>query len=232
MNRRETIKTLLIGSLASGAVISGCKAPETVIVKEEEATGYGRTPEEQEVDRKLMTEEFLNATELATIATLCDIILPASPTAGSAVEAGVPEFIAFIVKDIPRHQLVVRGGLMWLDSEAISRFNKDFNTCTEEERLAIVDDIAYPKNARPEMEYGARFFSTMRNLVLTGYYTSKMGIEDLGYVGNQPNVWDGVPKEVLEKHGLAYEEEWLAKCVDQSQRNTTAEWDEEGNLLT
>jgi len=77
-----------------------------------------------------------------------------------------------------------------------------------------------------------QFFSLMRNLTLTGYYTSKIGIEELGYKGNMPNVWDGVPEDVLEQHGLAYDEEWLAKCVDQSKRGIIAEWDNEGNLLT
>ena len=72
----------------------------------------------------------------------------------------------------------------------------------------------------------------MRNLTLTGYYTSKVGIADLGYKGNQPNVWDGVPDDVLKQHGVFYEEEWLAKCVDQSKRNDVAQWDELGNLLS
>ncbi|MGB5652513.1 MAG: gluconate 2-dehydrogenase subunit 3 family protein, partial [Robiginitalea sp.] len=77
-----------------------------------------------------------------------------------------------------------------------------------------------------------QFFNLVRNLTVCGYYTSKVGIEDLGYKGNMPNVWDGVPQDVLDKHGLAYEPEWLEKCVDQSQRGVIAEWDEDGNLLT
>jgi hypothetical protein len=72
----------------------------------------------------------------------------------------------------------------------------------------------------------------MRNLTLTGYYTTEMGIKDLGYKGNQPNVWDGVPQEVLDEHGLSYDPEWIARCVDQDKRNDTAEWDAEGNLIT
>jgi len=76
------------------------------------------------------------------------------------------------------------------------------------------------------------FFSLVRNLTMTGFYTSKIGIEEIGYKGNQPNVWDGVPQDVLDQHGVAYDEEWLAKCVDQSQRGVIAEWDEDGNLIT
>ncbi|NNE76845.1 MAG: gluconate 2-dehydrogenase subunit 3 family protein, partial [Pricia sp.] len=77
-----------------------------------------------------------------------------------------------------------------------------------------------------------QFFYLMRGLTMTGYYTSKVGIADLGYKGNMPNVWDGVPQDVLDQHGVAYDPEWIAKCVDQSKRNEIAEWDENGNLLT
>ena len=59
-----------------------------------------------------------------------------------------------------------------------------------------------------------------------------MGIKELGYVGNQPNVWDGVPQEVLDEHNLSYDPEWIARCVDQSKRMDIAQWDEEGNLIT
>ena len=72
----------------------------------------------------------------------------------------------------------------------------------------------------------------MRNLTLTGYYTTKMGIDDLGYKGNIPNIWDGVPADVLKEHDVDYDEEWLAKCVDQDKREVIAEWDDKGNLLT
>ena len=69
-------------------------------------------------------------------------------------------------------------------------------------------------------------------LCMTGYFTSAIGIEELGYVGNSPNVWDGVPQDVLDDHGLAYDPEWVTKCVDQEKRNDTAQWDEQGNLIS
>jgi len=100
--------------------------------------------------------------------------------------------------------------------------------------VQIIEDIAYPdpEELRPDMAYGITFFDLMRNLTLTGYYTTKMGLDDLGYTGNFANVWDGVPAEVLADHDVDYDEEWLAKCVDQNERMTIAEWDEDGNLLT
>lgn len=235
MDRRSTLKTLLIGGVAGGvagsATIQGCKTdvvPEPLVNN----ISVGRTPEELTRDISLMEASFFSEEELHTIAVLCDIILPANTTSGSATDAGVHDFIAFIVKDMTYHQLPLRGGLMWLDTLSNTLFNKRFTYCAAEEQLTMVEDIAYPDKVKPGFEYGVKFFNLLRDLVLTGYYTSQMGLKDLGYKGNVPNIWDGVPEEVLAKHGLAYEEEWLAKCVDQNKRNDIAEWDDQGNLIT
>ena len=239
MKRRDTIKTLLVGGLGTGALLTGCKQDGTDVTPNvEEAnidTGnlYGRTPAEVEVDKALhAAPSAFTKEELGVIAILCDIILPASGTAGSATDAEVPAFIDFMVKDIPDNRLPLKGGLRWLEIESNKRFAKGFADITEAQRIEIVDDIAYPEEAKPEMKPGVAFFNRMRDLTLSGYYTSKMGIEDLGYQGNRPNTWDGVPDDVLKQHGLAYEPEWVAKCVDNDKRNDIAEWDEDGNLLT
>ena len=241
MKRRETLKTLLIGAVggASAASTIGCKTdvPAGGNDGNKEVANnelYGRLPHEVERDQKLRAEIYLNDHELATIAVLCDIILPASETAGSATEAEVPAFIEFIVKDMPHHQLPMRGGLMWLDIESNRRFNKEFIAASQAQQIEIVEDIAYPdpEGKNPAMAPGIKFFNLMRNLTLTGYYTTRMGFDDLGYVGNFPNTWDGVPEEVLKEHDVSYDPEWIAKCVDQSQREVIAEWDDEGNLLT
>jgi len=235
MKRRDTLKSLLIGGVAGTTVGTvGCKVDNPITEAIEPGLGYGRTPSEVAHDKRVNSEIFLNDHELETIAVLCDIILPATPTAGSANDAKVPEFIEFIVKDLPDNQLPMRGGLMWLDGEANRRFNKRFKICSKTEQVEIVEDIAYPDpdGKKPEMSQGIAFFNRMRNLTLTGYYTTKMGIDDLGYVGNRPNTWDGVPQDVLDKHGLSYPAEWMDKFVDQSKRDVQAEWDEKGNLLT
>lgn len=224
---------MLVGSLAGGLILSACQ-PDTDEKKKngEESDGqYGRTEKEKAHDLKVMGESFFNEHEVATIAVLCDLILPASNSAGSAVDAGVPEFISFMARDIQTHQLPLRGGMMWLDHEATKRFNRAFIVCNTDQQKELLDTIAYPEEAAPESAQGIKFFNLMRNLVLTGYYTSRMGIDDLGYQGNTPNTWDGVPTEVLTKHGLAYEQEWLVKCIDQEKRAVIAEWDEEGNLV-
>jgi len=240
MDRRDTLKTLLVGTVG-GATLGtiACKTETTedtgtTTTVQSDDTLYGRIPSELEHDQKVMGTTFFNTHELETIATLCDIILPASPTAGSANDAEVPAFIEFIVKDLPDNQLPLRGGLMWLDTESNQRFNKVFQKANDTEQIQIIEDIAYPDpdKEKPRMAPGIKFFNLMRNLTLTGYYTTRIGLDDLGYVGNRPNVWDGVPDEVLKDHDVAYDPEWIAKCVDQEKRGDIAEWDADGNLIT
>ncbi|MBJ2175247.1 gluconate 2-dehydrogenase subunit 3 family protein [Aureibaculum sp. A20] len=236
MNRRDTIKSLLLGSVAVGLTVQGCapKADSTsVALPEAENTPfYGRTPKEKARDKRLHEEVFFNEHELETVAVICDIILPKNDDFGSATDANVPGFIEFIMKDMPYHQVPIRGGIMWLDSYSNKKNGKEFKLCSTEEQLAICDLIAYPKKTKPEHKQGEKFFTSMRNLTLTGYYTTEMGIKDLGYKGNTPNVWDGVPEDVLKAHGFEYDAEWLAKCVDQSKRGELAKWDADGNLIS
>jgi len=234
MNRRDTIKTALVAGLGSALLLTECApdAKDKTLSTKTKQGPYGRTEKEKAHDELVNASTFLNEHELATIAVLCDLILPATATAGSATDAGVPEFIDFIVKDIPSHQLPMRGGLMWLDHQSRKRFDSVFMMGSKENQKKLLDEIAYPDDVTPELVQGAEFFSLMRNLVLTGYYTTRMGIDDLGYPGNVANVWDGVPEDVLAKHGMSYENEWLAKCIDQEKRNVLAKWDEEGNLVS
>ena len=237
MKRRDSLKTLLVGGVAGTAIATtGCKTDNPSSSKQAPIASYdyGRTPEERTHDEKVLSQTYFSEHELNTIAVLCDIILPDMEGAGSATDAGVPEFIEFIVKDLPYQQLPLRGGLMWLDGESTRRFNEAFIDCSDSQQLQIVEDIAYPnkQDSNPAMGPGIQFFTNMRNLTLTGYYTSKMGFDDLGYVGNQPNLWDGVPEEVLKEHQMSYDEAWLAKCINHDTRETIAEWDDDGNLIT
>ncbi|TDQ31126.1 gluconate 2-dehydrogenase subunit 3 family protein [Zeaxanthinibacter enoshimensis] len=238
MDRRKSLKSLFLGTVAGGLALHGCK-PEAEVAQEESAIqgysyNYGRTPKEKELIMELEEEVFFNEHEMETIAVLCALILPANDKFGSATDAGTPAFIEFMAKDIPEMQATLRGGLMWLDHKSNTEYNLEFKSAEEAQQKQLLDAIAFydPEVPMNEQPLEIQFFSMMRNLTLTGYYTSKMGIEDLGYQGNMPNVWDGVPEDVLEQHGVAYDEEWIAKCVDQSKRGVIAEWDENGNLLT
>ena len=204
MKRRDLLKTLTASTFGAAVmpVESVVGAPPTT-----PATAYARTPAEAARDARLRAEKFLTPQELKTITLLCDIILPAEGGKPGAVAAGVPAFIEFIVKDMPHYQTPIRGGLMWLDAESRKRFNgKKFAQLIAAQRIEIIDDIAYPEQAKREHSQGVAFFNRMRDLTLTGFYTTRMGFDDLGYVGNTPNKWEGVPDDVLKQYGFATKE--------------------------
>jgi len=147
---------------------------------------------------------FFNAHEWATVAVLADIIIPKDDRSGSATEAGVPEFIDFMLIDRPDGQVPMRGGLRWLDAESRARFGTTFIEVTDAQRTALVDDIAYPRKASPEFSHGVAFFSRFRDIVATGFYTSKIGITDLQYIGNVPNPgWEGCPDDCYTHLGVS-----------------------------
>ena len=211
MDRRKSIKALILGTVSAGVVIEACKSEKTTVA---EYNLDDRMQEEKDYLVKLNAEpKFFDEHEMATIIVLGDIIMPKDETSGSASEAKVPEFIEFIVKDMPEHQVPVRGGLRWLDLHSFNKHGKSFVSCTSAQQIGIVDEIAYPKKAKPEVAQGVSFFNKMRDLVTTGYYTSEIGIKDLGYMGNVPNQWQGVPDDVLKQHGLAYTEKELKECI-------------------
>ncbi len=209
MKRRDYLKFIGVGSISAGLLLESCKTdgtdakPSTTAnAAEDDILTAGREQFEIDRDKRLLAETFFNEHEMATIAILADIIIPKDDVSGSATEAGVPEFIEFIVKDLPEHQVPMRGGLRWLDMECYGRFEKAFVDCSPEQRIQVVDDIAYPAKAKPEMQAGVTFFNRMRDLTSTGFYTTQMGWDDIGYKGNTPNTYTGVPDDVLDAFGV------------------------------
>ena len=204
MNRRDSLRLLGIGAFSAGSVLEGCqnKPEHANVVAQPAIDTTGRQDFEIARDKELAAATFFDAHEMATITLIADLIIPKDEKSGSASDAGVPAFIEFIVKDEPVHQLPMRGGLRWLDVQCLNRFGKDFAGCTSAQRTAMLEEIAYPMKARPETQQGVVFFNKIRDLTAIGFFTSKMGIEDLGYKGNSPGKWEGVPPEVLKQYGL------------------------------
>ena len=217
MDRRKYLKTLAVGTISTGVLLESCKTeappppPPPDPVKEQ--GGHDRQPYEVEHFKKVSAETFFDEHEMATLTVLVDIIIPRDDVSGSATDAGVPAFLEFIVKDMPRHQVPMRGGLKWLDLQCLKKFNQPFVNCSSPQQIEMVDAIAFPEQAKPHMKQGVAFFNLLRDLTATGFYTSEIGIKDLGYVGNRPNQWDGVPQDVLDQYRLKYDERTLAESV-------------------
>lgn len=201
-----------VGVATATGLIESCK-PEEKKSEVVNTPTIDRTPDELKHDHQLQTDTFFDKHEIATLAILADIIIPKDETSGSATDAKVPDFIEFIVKDMPHHQTPMRGGLKWLDLQCVHQYNNSFADCTRAQQIELIDQIAYPEKAKPEMQPGVAFFNRMRDLTATGFFTSQIGIDDLGYVGNRPNQWDGVPQEVLNQYGLKYDQKTLDECV-------------------
>lgn len=221
MDRRKSLKLIATGAIAVPAVIAGCKTDnKTKPEATEPKFNLDRNKDELAREKELLAKDkFFTDHEMATIAVLVDIIIPKDEVSGSATDAKVPDFIEFIVKDMPNNQVPMRGGLRWLDMQCLKKYDKPFSDCTQQQQIELVDAIAYPAKAKPEMKQGVAFFNMLRNLTATGFFTSQIGVKDLGYAGNVVTQWNGVPDDVLKQYGLAYSEKELKECVSFDKTN-------------
>jgi hypothetical protein len=234
MKRRDSIKTITLGALGASYLLNGCYGVTQEKIKRSLTRyQYGRTPKEKLYDDQLFNQDFFTDQELTTLNKLCNLILPPNEN-GSVEEAEVVQLIEFMAKDIPSYQKPLRDGINWINKESDLNFNQKFTDIPEDSQKQILDKIAYydPNQDMSDLPDEVQWFNLLRNLTVTGYFTSQVGIKELGYKGNSPNVWDGVPQEVLDDHGLSYDEEWLSKFVDQSKRLDIAKWDDDGNLIS
>jgi hypothetical protein len=198
MRRRDALKLLSSAPMAVGFAWSADEA--------EAASALAQSALQSAASGKTFTPKFFTAHEWETVRLLVDLIIPRDDRSGSATEAGVPEFMDFIVIDQPTRQTAMRGGLAWLDVECQRRFDKTFVQCSGSERTAVLDDIAWPSRATAERAHGVAFFNSFRDLTAAGFWTSRMGITDLQYMGNRSVAqWRGCPEEALKKLGVTYE---------------------------
>jgi hypothetical protein len=219
-NRRQILRHLGSAPLAAGFVWTAEEA--RAAAESAQAAAAARFEPKQVFQPKFFTPH-----EWETVRALVDEIIPRDERSGSATDAGVPEFLDFILIDEPRlaeetpRQTAMRGGLAWIDLECQRRFDKTFVACTADERHALLDEISVPLPPSleepplsgaiddaprlPALSHGRAFFGSFRDLVATGFWTTKMGMEDLQYKGNRYVAeWTGCPEEALKKLGVSY----------------------------
>ncbi len=193
MNRRETIAVLTALTGGAALSLSPLEIARAVRFRAGAASSASQRP------------RFFDDHEWQTLRLLVDLIIPRDERSGSATDAAVPEFIDFIMMDGGEdRRTAMRGGLAWLDTECRERFaGRDFIDCSEAERAAVLDDIAYPDRSPEHLSHGVRWFTSLRNFTASGFWSSKMGVEDLQYIGNTAVAeWTGCPAEQLRKLGL------------------------------
>ena len=196
MNRRSLLKMLSAAPVAASFALTDAEAQDAHHLAETarqaaQKTGVAYAP------------TFFTAAEYQTVRVLSDLIIPADERSGGAIDAGVPEFMDFTMIDQPTRQVAMRGGLAWLDLECQKRFDKTFVGATNDQRQSVLRDLASAE-ARPGLTHGQAFFRGFRDLTATGFWTTKMGFDDLGYIGNTVvPTWDGCPPEAIKKLGIA-----------------------------
>ena len=214
MDRRKHLKILGVGAVTTSVLVDACKTDKKEPLAKLAEPAIDRMPEEKAHDDAIKNgDKFFTPDEFATLTVLADIIIPKDDVSGSASDAKVADFIEFIVKDEPNLHTPLRGGLRWLDVHCLNAYQKAFKDCSAQQQIEVVDQIAYPEKAKPEVNYGVSFFNLMRNLTATGFYSTQIGWDDIGYIGNKPNQWDGVPEDVQKQYGVAYTEKELKECI-------------------
>ncbi len=193
MKRRELVRVLAVAPLAAFDWTTADVRRAAAAVIELRRRGQSFQP------------KFFTPHEYQTVRLLVDLIIPRDERSGSATDAGVPEFMDFIVQDQRDRQTAMGGGLAWLDTQCRERVGRNFTDLDDAGRQAVLEDLAWPAKARPEMSQGVAFFSSFRDLTATGFWSSKMGIADLQYLGNTAvPEWKGCPDEQLRKLGVRY----------------------------
>ena len=179
VSRRDILRSLVVGA-AGGSVLQMIPAQAAeyahgLIQKEKASSAVGK-----------YLPKYFPAHQYETLTSLCDTIIPRDERSGGAVEAGAPEFIDLLTSENEEFQTRLGGGLMWLDNFCVDRYGRVYLECAPEQRKEVLDLIAYRKNAKesPGLTSGVAFFAIVRNMTCDGFYTSKIGIADLQYIGN------------------------------------------------
>ncbi|MGH7654600.1 MAG: gluconate 2-dehydrogenase subunit 3 family protein [Gemmatimonadaceae bacterium] len=195
-SRRDILKAAAIAPLAfvpfshADAALAAAHAMEAL---QGQAGGVAYVP------------KFFHADEWKELRVLVNLIIPKDERSGSATDAGVPEFMDFICIAYPDRQASMRDGLRWLDALAYDTYHKNFANCSDAEHRAMLDQIAWPGKAAPEMREGVQYFNRIRDFTASGFFSSQMGVKDIGYIGNAAlPAWHGCPKPALDHIGVRY----------------------------
>src|ERR1700733_10521817 len=179
VSRRDILKSLSMGAAATSVL-------RVIPLQAAEYAHHMITTEKAVSPAGVYTPKYFSPQQYKTLQALCETICPADADSGGANEAGAPEFIDLLTSENPEYQLKLGGGLMWLDSTCIDRYGQTYLGCAANQQKEILDLIAYRKNAKqdPALSQGIEFFAFLRSMAADGFFTSKIGIKYLGYIGN------------------------------------------------
>jgi gluconate 2-dehydrogenase gamma chain len=179
ISRRDILRNLTVGAVG-GSVLQVIPAEAAALAHQMIHQEKSSAPSGE------YSPKYFSAHGYETLVALCELILPRDDRSGGALEAGAPEYIDLLTSENPAMQLNIGGGLMWLDNSCSDRFSQTFLECTPAQRKEMLDLIAYKRNVKsdPSLGQGVQFFAILRHMTCDAFFTSKIGIEDLQYIGN------------------------------------------------
>lgn len=195
LNRRQALG-VFAASAALPALVTASPGP------------LRRSPSDPDLlNPKVSWNGVLTDAELAIIASMGDVIIPADENSPAASSLGCHHYVnEYVSAPYPVSETALRtlrDGLAWLATECTSRFGRPFTALEETEKLAICEDIRWVESASSQHKQGAEFFNLVRFLIATAFYTTDEGMADIGYVGNRPAAsFEGPSPELLAKIGL------------------------------
>jgi hypothetical protein len=149
----------------------------------------------------------LNEHEYKTVTRLAELIVPADGDNGSAVDAGAPAFIDLLCSQNDRLTAIYSGGLLWLDRQMRAKHATDFVSSTAAQQSAMLDALVEAGRGENEdgedsgtattLTPGVEFFGWIRRMSVDAYYTSAIGMKDIGYIGNTAVMEYTVPQEAI-----------------------------------
>src|SRR5215212_4839973 len=196
-SRRQILQALSAAPVAAGMVWTEAEA--------QEAHQHARAAAKKATAAAPFRPKFFTRHEYATVTLLVDLIIPKDERSGSATDAGVPQFMDFMMIDQPQRQTAMRGGLALIDRLSTDRVGRPIVKATAAEQRQVLDEIAYTSNGDPGLSHAIAFFSSFRDLTAGGFWSTKMGVADLQYQGNVfVDEWTGCPDSALRKLGVKY----------------------------
>ena len=198
LSRRELLRRTALVVAAAGVNAAGLDPAAAQLVHREAArrkSGPGG-----------YTRQFFTDREYQIVARLSELIVPADERSGSAVDAGAPEFIDLLCAENTELARIYSGGLGWIDAWMRQRHGTSFLRSSAIQQTGLLDQLVAadtatdePGIAKPgEIDAGVKFFQWIRKMAVDAYYTSEIGVADLGYQGNTALETYTVPAEAIE----------------------------------
>lgn len=184
ITRRDALRRLAL-TLGVAGIVDRVAAQEVHQMATQAAAGGAYTP------------KGLTPHHYRTLERLTDLIVPVENGSPGAVAAGCAAWIDMLISENEQLKTTYTTGLAWMDAAMKERGAVDFVSASEADQSALLDRIAYRRNASPELDPGIQFFSWARRMTVDAFYTSEIGIRDIDYRGNTALTSYPAPTEAI-----------------------------------